>query len=170
MAAPAPVDTPAALPPEPPSKTKGSKGLPPSIIEHRSGKFQARLPGAKVDGKSYQRPIPGLYKETEDAVAAQTTALQLFESGGVEAVWPPKDSAPAERNKRGQVRYPAACSEHCPVLIVVCMFANTGVKARSGARREAGYIYQEVEPRRAALEEMQGHWLLARRWRQVGES
>ena len=93
---------------EVPAKKKGSKGYPPGILEHRSGKLQARLPGVKVEGKSYQRPIPGLYKELEDAVAAQTAALQLFESGGVEAVWP---VASTERNERGKVR-----ASKCPTV------------------------------------------------------
>ena len=93
-----------------PAKKKGSKGLPSGFIEHRSGKYQVRLLRAKVDGKAYQRPIPGLYEEIEEALEAQAAAQQLFESGGVEAVWPPKEIAPAERNKRGEVRRPAACS------------------------------------------------------------
>ena len=101
MATPAAAETPAASPPEPPSKKKGSKGLPPGIIAHRSGKFQARLVGVKVDGKAYQRPIPGLFKDTGEAVVAQAAALLLFESGGIEAVWPM--AVPAERNGRGQV-------------------------------------------------------------------
>ena len=101
------METPAALPaepPEPPSKKKGSKGHPPGIIDHRSGKLQAHLPGVKVDGKAYQRPIPGLFKKIDEAVAAQAAALLLFGSGGVEAIWLPKDSGPAgpEHNKRAR--------------------------------------------------------------------
>ena len=128
----APVETPAALPAEPPTKKKGSKGYPPGIFDHRSGQFQARLPGVKVAGKAYQRPIPGLFKKIEEAVVAQAAALLLFESGGVEAVWLPKDSAPAgpERNKRGQVRCPATCSlSTVPVLIVVSACLHAGFKA-----------------------------------------
>ena len=97
-------------------KKKGSKGLPPGILEHRSGKLQARLLGVKVDGKAYQRPIPGLFKSEEEAVAAQAASMLLFESGGIEAVWPPKETAPDERNKRGQVRATSACSCTLPVL------------------------------------------------------
>ena len=38
---------------EPPAKKKkGAKGLPPGIVEHNSGNMQARLIGAKVDGKA----------------------------------------------------------------------------------------------------------------------
>ena len=102
-------------------KKKGSKGLPPGILEHRSGKLQARLLGIKVDGKAYQRPIPGLFKDDVEAMAAQAASKLLFESGGIEAVWPPKESAPDERNKRGQVRRPAACS--CSTLPVLCVLA-----------------------------------------------
>ena len=80
-------------------------------MEHRSGKLQARLLGVKVDGKAYQRPIPGLFEGDVKAVAAQAAAMLLFESGGVEAVWPPKESAPEIVTwLRGQVRRPAACS------------------------------------------------------------
>ena len=93
-----------------PAKKKGSTGLPCGFIKHRSGKYQVRLLRAKVDGKAYQRPIPGLYEEIEEALEAQAAAQQLFESGGVDSVWPPKGIAPIERNKRGQVRRPAACS------------------------------------------------------------
>ena len=93
-----------------PAKKKGSKGSPPGILEHRSGKYQVRLPGATVDGKACQRPIPGLFKETVDALAAQArAAMLLFESGGIQAVWLLKETAPAERNKRGEVRRPATC-------------------------------------------------------------
>ena len=47
---------------EPPAKKKkGEKGYPPGILDHRTGKLQARLPGFKVDGKACQKPIPGLH-------------------------------------------------------------------------------------------------------------
>ena len=60
---------------EPPAKKKkGSKGYPPGIFDHNSGDKQARLIGVKVDGKAYQRPIPGRYKSIEAAVAAQAVA------------------------------------------------------------------------------------------------
>ena len=78
-----------------------TKGNPPGIIDHRTGKKQARLPGVKVDGRAYQRPIPGLFKDVEEALAAQAVARQKFEAGGVAAVWPPKNE---ERNERGKVR------------------------------------------------------------------
>ena len=94
-------------------KKKGSKGLPPGILEHRSGKLQARLLGVKVEGKAYQRPIPGLFKDDVEAVAAQAAGMLLFESGGVEAVWPRKETAPDVRNKRGQVRLHARALFHC---------------------------------------------------------
>ena len=95
---------------EPPARKKGSKGLPPGIIQHRSGQYQARLLGVKVDGKACQRPIPGLFKDIPGVMAAQAASMLLFQSGGVEAVWPTKEIAPAERNKCGEVRRPAACS------------------------------------------------------------
>ena len=89
---------------EPPAKKKkGSKGNPPGIFDHNSGDKQARLIGAKVAGKAYQRPIPGRFKSIEAAVAAQKEALQKFAAGGVEAVWP-TGATVAERNQRGQVR------------------------------------------------------------------
>ena len=68
--------------------------MPPGIIQHRSGQYQARLLGAKVDGKACQRPIPGLYKEIEDVLEAQAASMLLFESGGVEAVWIPAQNRP----------------------------------------------------------------------------
>ena len=88
---------------EPPAKKKkGSKGNPPGIFDHNSGDKQARLLGIKVDGKAYQRPIPGRFNDVEAALAAQAEAYQKFAAGGVEAVWP--TAAPsAERNQRGQV-------------------------------------------------------------------
>ena len=39
------------------AKYVSSKGNPPGILDHRTGKKQARLLGVKVDGKAYQRPI-----------------------------------------------------------------------------------------------------------------
>ena len=81
------------------NKKKSAKGLPPGILEHRSGKLQVRLLGIKVDGKAYQRPIPGLFKDDVEAVAAQAASMQLFESGGIEAVWPLKETAPNEHIK-----------------------------------------------------------------------
>ena len=78
-----------------------TKGNPPGIIDHRTGKKQARLPGVKVDGKAYQRPIQGLFNDNEEAVAAQAVARQKFEAGGVDAVWAPKNE---DRNQRGMVR------------------------------------------------------------------
>ena len=127
---------------EPPTKKKGSKGRPPGIIEHRSGRYQDRLLGAKVDGKAYQRPIPGLYKEIEDALAAQAASMLLFESGGVEAVWPPKETTPAERNKRGEVRRPAACS--CTVLLLA---PNPLLVCTCRAQRESTSL-QHISKRR----------------------
>ena len=107
-------------------KKKGSKGLPPGILEHRSGKLQARLLGVKVDGKAYQRPIPGLYKDEVEAVAAQAASMLLFESGGIEAVWPPKETAPDERKKCGQVRL-HGCSCTLPVLAPDTLLLCAGV-------------------------------------------
>ena len=119
-------------------KKKGSKGLPPGILEHRSGKLQARLRGVKVDGKAYQRPIPGLFKDDVEAVAAQAASMLLFESGGVEAVWPPKETAPDERNKRGQVWRPAACSctlpERACSLLTHCLCALAGLEETTARR------------------------------------
>ena len=43
--------------------------MPPGILQHHSGRYQARLLGAKVEGKACQRPIPGLYNEIEVAKA-----------------------------------------------------------------------------------------------------
>ena len=148
-------------------KKKGSKGLPPGILEHRSGKLQARLLGVKVDGKAYQRPIPELFEGDVKAVAAQAAAMLLFESGGVEAVWPPKESAPADRKHA----WPGTVSSCMLMSTLLCsspcmLRARTGLKARSRAR----YLYKKVEPRRAAVKEVKGHWLRARRGRQVGES
>jgi hypothetical protein len=83
-------------------KKKGDSGMPPGIVKHNSGDLQARLIGAKVNGKAYQRQIPGRYKSIEAAVAAQAVAMRKFEDGGVEAVWP--TVTPAEREERGTVR------------------------------------------------------------------
>jgi hypothetical protein len=91
---------------EPPAKKqKGGKGYPPGILQHNtnSGDMQARLVGVKVDGKAYQRPIPGRYKSIEAAVAAQAVAMRKFEIGGVVAVWPTVTPS-ADRNARGEVR------------------------------------------------------------------
>ena len=79
-------------------------------IALRSGQYQARLLGVKVDGKACQRPIPRLFKDIPGVMAAQAASMLLFQSGGVEAVWPTKEIAPAERNKCSEVRRPAACS------------------------------------------------------------
>ena len=42
-------------------KKKGSKGYPKGIIDHKKGKFQARL-SYMVDNHTKTRPIPGTYK------------------------------------------------------------------------------------------------------------
>ena len=68
----------------PPKKKKGEKGNPPGVIDHRSGKKQARLLGFKVNGKACQKPIPGLYHDVDAAVAAQANAQQRLEQGGPE--------------------------------------------------------------------------------------
>ena len=83
-----PVAVDAAAEPEEPALKVSAKGNPPGIIDHRTGKKQARLVGVKVDGRAYQRPIPGLFKDIEDALAAQAVAKQKFDAGGVEAVSP----------------------------------------------------------------------------------
>ena len=98
----------AAAPAEPPleqpaKKRKGEKGNPPGIFDHNSGDKQARLVGVKVNGKAYQRPIPGRYKSIEEAAAAQAVAYQKFATGGVEAVWP--TTPMTDRNQRGTVRH-----------------------------------------------------------------
>ena len=82
---------------------KGEKGNPPGIFDHNSGDKQARLVGVKVNGKAYQRPIPGRYKSIEEAAAAQAVAYQKFATGGVEAVWP--TTPMTDRNQRGTVRH-----------------------------------------------------------------
>ena len=149
------------------TKKKGSKGLPPGIFEHRSGKLQARLCGVKVDGKAYQRPIPGLYKDREDALEAQAASMLLFKSGGVEAVWPPKEVAPAERNKRGQVRHPAKCSCIPRVLLTHCSCALAGLEettTRCSTPRREGQEAQgrltSVQGRRARFEWAWSKWKL----------
>ena len=76
----------AAAPAEPPleqpaKKRKGEKGNPPGIFDHNSGDKQARLLGVKVNGKAYERPIPGRYKSIEEAAAAQAVAYQKFATG-----------------------------------------------------------------------------------------
>ena len=102
---------------EPPAKKrKGDKGLPKGIFGDLP-KLQARLPGFKVEGKACQKPIPGTYKDVDAAVAAQADAQQKLAAGGPEAVWP-NWNAPAERNKRNEVRRSAAqalclCSLRC---------------------------------------------------------
>ena len=92
----------------------------PGIIDHRSGKKQARLVGVKVDGKAYQRPIPGLFKNDEEAVVAQAVAQQKFDAGGVAAVWPPKNE---ERNEPSVGRC-AVCSTASLRAAHLCVFAR----------------------------------------------
>ena len=81
-----------------------------SSIAAASIRLASCVLGVKVDGKACQRPIPGLFKDIPGVMAAQAASMLLFQSGGVEAVWPTKEIAPAERNKCGEVRRPAACS------------------------------------------------------------
>ena len=120
---PLPVDAAAAAAPaDSPALKVSAKGNPPGILDHRTGKKQARLNGVKVDGKPYQRPIPGLFKDVEEALAAQAVARQKFDAGGVAAVWPPKSD---DRNQRGMVRNAAL-----PQLVLL-----TCVHACAGARR-----------------------------------
>ena len=120
--APVPVDEAATMEESPaPAKYVSRKGNPPGIITHRTGKLQARLIGITVDGKAYQRPIPGLYDNNEKAVAAQAVARQKFDVGGVDAVWPPKKEG---RNDRGKVRWRTAhhCAPvRCSSLLRVCL-------------------------------------------------
>ena len=97
---PVPIGAAAAVPEESPVLKVSAKGNPPGIIDHRSGKKQVRLPGIKVEGTAYQRPIPGLFKGIDEALAAQAVARQKFDAGGVDAVWPPKND---DRNQRGTV-------------------------------------------------------------------
>jgi hypothetical protein len=88
---------------EPPAKKrKGEKNLPKGIFGDPP-KLQVRIPGFKVDGKACQKPIPGTYKDVDAALAAQAEAQQKMAAGGPEAIWP-NWAAPAERNKRGEVR------------------------------------------------------------------
>ena len=112
---------------------EGCEGQPtaPGILDHPSGKKQARLLGFKVNGKACQKPIPGLYHDVDAAVAAQANAQQRLEQGGPEFVWPKWAAATtAERNSRGMVR----CVLHChlaflllaqlvslPVCVCVCV-------------------------------------------------
>ena len=109
---------------EPPAKKKkGDKGNPPGIIDHPSGKKQARLPGFKVDGRACQKPIPGLFVDVPAAVAGQLEAQQKLASGGPEAVWP-NWSVTAERNKRGEVRrsVPLTCDAClCSAVLARCL-------------------------------------------------
>ena len=119
----------------PAKRRKGDKGLPKGIIEHRTGKYQARL--SWKDGttnKTVQRFIPGLFMEIEDAVVAQAAAQQLFDSGGVEAVWPPKFLE--TRNKRGEVsragrikRLPRPWMTHKSALALICVTAGSKASA-----------------------------------------
>ena len=114
---PVPIGAAAAVPEESPVLKVSAKGNPPGIIDHRSGKKQARLPGIKVEGTAYhyQRPIPGLFKDVEEALAAQAVARQKFDAGGVDAVWPPKND---DRNQRGTV----CCALHARLrlLLLTC--------------------------------------------------
>ena len=106
---------------EPPAKKKkGEKGYPPGILDHRTGKLQARLPGFKVDGKACQKPIPGLHDNVEVAVAEQAKAQQKLEHGGPEAVWPNWAAPQSQRNGRGQVRC-ALCTLCCQLASVQLM-------------------------------------------------
>ena len=107
------MDPAAATEESPAAATKwvSTKGNPPGIIDHRTGKKQARLVGAKVNGKAYQRPIPGLFKDLEEALAAQGVALQKFNADGVEAVWPADKE---QRNQRGMVCRALRCQPSLP--------------------------------------------------------
>tara|TARA_B110000046_G_scaffold174491_1_gene198287 strand:- start:564 stop:983 length:420 start_codon:yes stop_codon:yes gene_type:complete len=119
----------------PAKRRKGDKGMPKGIIEHRTGKYQARL--SWKDGttnKTVQRFIPGLFMAIEDAVIAQAAAQELFDSGGVEAVWPPKFSE--TRNKRGEVSRAGRIKHlsrpwmtHKSALALVCVAAGSKTSA-----------------------------------------
>ena len=150
------------------SKQKHVKSDLPTGLNWRDkvkGIIYVRIKGVNDKGVRVQinRPIPGLYGTKEKALEAQAAAQEKHDRG--EAVWPAPPQS--DRNARGQVLAPAhrpatAAPAHfchhvrqmpthrCRMNIRRARSAGQETTARLDVRQE------EVEPWRAALEEVEG--------------
>ena len=139
---------------EQPAKKKGSKN--PLGIFGDPPKLQVRLLGFKVEGKAFQKPIPGTFKDVPAAEAAQAEAKQKLDAGGPEAVWP-NWGAPSARNARGAVR---RFAHQCSLALrsPQSLLLHAGLETQAGDGGEAGqrHLDQEVERRCAAIQKVEG--------------